>query len=297
MLGKIMVLEEARDGWSRRPRYDLDRGGRARHRPRPAVPQGPAGAPRSAVPVGPDRARTPAASSPCSATRERTALVDRGDPRGDGGGGGRRVPPTWPTDEVGIDAAPLVLNACHERRLRRGRGGRGPAARRARAPTGRLGARRPLEAALRGRAPPHPPAQADALLRDAARSAPCPCPSCRCPTCSARSIGRDDARGSWPSASRRPDAARQRPGRRARARARRAAHPRGLRLGRRRQDDDGRRPRPARRAPRPARPRLHHRPLAPARHEPRPQPALRQAARPRPRAASRPARGGALCRP
>ena len=67
VLGKIMVLEEARARLSHEPQLGPGRGGRAGHRPRARVPEGPArrlgGGAR-----GPDRPQRPPRARACSAT-------------------------------------------------------------------------------------------------------------------------------------------------------------------------------------------------------------------------------------
>jgi anion-transporting ArsA/GET3 family ATPase len=114
VLGKIMVLEEAKDGWSRRPRYDLivvDA---------PATGHGlaflkvPLAASR-AVSIGPvgnnarrildllrDRKRT---ALILVAIPEEMAVVEAVEFH------------RMAVDEVGIEAAALFLNGCHERRF------------------------------------------------------------------------------------------------------------------------------------------------------------------------------------
>ncbi len=114
VLGKIMTLEEARDGWSRRPRYDL------------VIVDAPAtghglsflkvpGAAAEAVPVGPvgtnarrllsllrDRSRTALA---VVAVPEEMAVVEALEFIRSA------------SSEVGIQPVVLLLNACHERRF------------------------------------------------------------------------------------------------------------------------------------------------------------------------------------
>lgn len=113
-LGKIMVLEEARDGWSRRPRYDVvivDAPSTGHGLAFLKVPM----AAEAAAPVGPiganarrilDLLRDP----------ERTALVIVAIPEEMA-----VVEAAWfynlAAHEVGIQPALTVLNAAHERRL------------------------------------------------------------------------------------------------------------------------------------------------------------------------------------
>ena len=91
VLGKIMVLEEARAAGRAQPRYDLVVVDAPGHRPRPRVPQGPARRLRGGAgrPRRPQRPAHPGAA----ARPARTALVVVARPRGDGGGGGGGVPP------------------------------------------------------------------------------------------------------------------------------------------------------------------------------------------------------------
>ena len=114
VLGKIMVLEEAKDGWSRRPRYDL------------VVVDAPAtghglsflkvpGAASEAVPVGPVGAnarrllallRDPARTAlVVVAVPEEMAVVEALEFTRSA------------ASEVGITPVALFLNACHERRF------------------------------------------------------------------------------------------------------------------------------------------------------------------------------------
>jgi anion-transporting ArsA/GET3 family ATPase len=114
VLGKIMVLEEARDRWSRRPRYDwilLDA---------PATGHGLAFlkvplAASEAVPVGPVGANARRILA-LLRDRERTALVVVAIPEEMA-----VVEAAWfhqmATEQVGIHCAAVVLNAAHERRF------------------------------------------------------------------------------------------------------------------------------------------------------------------------------------
>jgi anion-transporting ArsA/GET3 family ATPase len=117
VLGKLMVLEEARDGWSRRPRYDLiivDAPATGHGLSFLKVPT----AASNAIPVGPvghnarrvlqllrDRRRT---ALVIVAVPEEMAVVEAIEFH------------RMAVDEVGIHAAAVVLNACHERRLSAG---------------------------------------------------------------------------------------------------------------------------------------------------------------------------------
>jgi len=114
VLGKIMVLEEARQGWSRRPRYDLivvDAPATGHGLAFLKVPQAAA----AAVPVGPvgtnarrilnlirDRRRT---ALVLVAIPEEMAVVEALELH------------RLAVDEVGMPPQAVVLNACHERRF------------------------------------------------------------------------------------------------------------------------------------------------------------------------------------
>ncbi len=113
-LGKIMVLEEARDRWSRRPRYDLvvvdapatGHGLQMLQVPlaaSAAVPVGPVGAnARRILAMLRDPKRT---ALVLVAIPEEMAVVEAVELH------------RAATTGVGIDVAGLVLNGCHERRL------------------------------------------------------------------------------------------------------------------------------------------------------------------------------------
>ena len=183
MLGKIMVLEEARARFSREPLYDLivvDA---------PATGHGLAFlkvplAASPAVPVGPighnARRILDAAARP-------DADGARGgrDPRGDGGRGGASSSTALAADEVGIEPQAVVLNACHERRF--SDADEAEVLRLAAAEAdGRPRARRAAAGGAARRAPADPAAQADPLLPRRGSGAPSTRRSCRCPSCSAR---------------------------------------------------------------------------------------------------------------
>jgi anion-transporting ArsA/GET3 family ATPase len=114
VLGKIMVLEEERSGFSRRPRYDLivvdapATGHGLQFLKIPlaaskAVPVGPVGAnARRILALLRDPARTALA---IVAIPEEMAVVEASELH------------RMATDEVGITTAVLLLNACHERQL------------------------------------------------------------------------------------------------------------------------------------------------------------------------------------
>jgi anion-transporting ArsA/GET3 family ATPase len=113
-LGKIMVLEEARDRWSRQPRYDLvivDAPATGHGLAFLKVPQ----AASAAVPVGPVGANARRIIALLKDAK-RTALVLVAIPEE------MAVVEAiefhrMATEDVGIRAAAVVLNACHERRL------------------------------------------------------------------------------------------------------------------------------------------------------------------------------------
>ena len=197
------------------------------------------------------------------------------------------------TQEIGIARAAVVLNGCHERRFTsdeeaevlrlcaEGADGRAQPA------TSALGAA--LGAARRHiRRRKLTPFYEKRLRRDARRAA----------RLAAVPVPRDASAPTRCGCSRggsRPREGGSAPGRAARGRPQGAARARRVRRGRRRQDDDRRRPRAPGRAARPARAGLHDRPVAAPRDQPRP---LRSS-RGKPRAADldalRPqARGGAM---
>jgi anion-transporting ArsA/GET3 family ATPase len=114
VLGKIMVLEEAREGWPRRPRYDtviVDAPATGHGLSFLKVPQAAA----AAVPMGPVGAnarrilallRDPARTAVgIVAIPEEMAVVEALE--------FHRVA----TEEVGLEPMAVFLNACHERRL------------------------------------------------------------------------------------------------------------------------------------------------------------------------------------
>ena len=288
VLGKIMVLEEARKRLSREPLWDLvvvDA---------PATGHGlaylkvPLAASR-AVPVGPDR--------PQRAPHPR----DAAGPRRHGARGGRGPEEMAVVEAVEFHraargrrrdrAAGVVLNGCHERRFSdedeaevlrlatvgRERASSSPACRsrpRVRAARRQI-RRRKLTRFYRDR------------LRRSLDTPLVSLPFLFRETLGARRAAhaRRRARGRLMAPRRSPAAALEP------ALATRRVL-RDLRLRRRRQDDGGGGARAARRARRPARARLHDRPLAPARHEPRQGPALGPAARDRPARRSRPRAAG-----
>jgi anion-transporting ArsA/GET3 family ATPase len=114
VLGKIMVLEEARERWSRRPRYDhviVDAPATGHGLSLLKVPQAAA----AAVPVGPvgtnarrilEMLRDPARTAVAIVTiPEEMAVVEALE--------FHRVA----TQEIGLEPLAVFLNACHERRL------------------------------------------------------------------------------------------------------------------------------------------------------------------------------------
>ena len=243
VLGKIMVLEEASkpprrasrcttsSSWTRRPPATASRSSRSRSPPRRPCPWA-----RSAT--------TPAASSPCSATPSRTALVVVAIPEEmavveavavppPGRGRGRRSQPRPSC------STPATSAASPTRTRRR------CCASRAEGAGGDLEPGVPLAGGAARGAAPDPAPQADALLPRRACGAASTRRSSRCRSSSARRWGSRTC-GSLAGSSRPPDGPAPLARRGARAGARHEAHPGGLRLGRRRQDDDGGGARPAR---------------------------------------------------
>lgn len=114
VLGKVMVLEEEREGWSRRPRWDLivvDAPATGHGLSFLKVPL----AASAAVPIGPVGANARRILT-LLRDRERTALVVVAIPEEMA-----VVEAAWFHDmavqEVGLDCAAVVLNAAHERRF------------------------------------------------------------------------------------------------------------------------------------------------------------------------------------
>jgi len=154
VLGKLMVLEEAREGWSRRPRYDLivvDAPATGHGLALLKVPQAAA----AAVPMGPVGANARRILALLT-DRRRTALVLVAIPEEMAVVEALELH-RLAADEVGLAPSALILNACHEPRFSRAEeawilerlaeGADGPLARGIRLPAALAAARRHLRRA------------------------------------------------------------------------------------------------------------------------------------------------------
>ena len=186
VLGKIMVLEEEKAGWGRRPKYDL------------VIVDAPAtghGLSLLKVPIAAARA-APIGPIGVNARRilellrdpERTALVIVAIPEEMAVVEAVQLH-QMARDEVGVTAAAVVLNAFHERRFTDAEEARILALSKQGA-DGPLGRGVSLGLGPGGRPTSGAAPQAEPLLRSAPARGPCPCPSSPSPTCSPRkSVG------------------------------------------------------------------------------------------------------------